>query len=481
MSQVCVRFAPSPSGFLHMGNIRTALFNYLFARHEGGRFLLRIEDTDRETSTPENERVIIETMEWLGLGWDGEITRQSEHKARHLEEIDRLLTEGHAYRCRCTPEELEQRRKAAEASGGNRRYDGTCRDKNHPDDGTPFCVRLRTPQEGETAFQDRIKGDIAIANAEVDDIIILRTDGNPIYNFAVTVDDHDMGVTDVIRGDGHLVNTVPQILLVQALGYDIPRFAHLPLVLDTDKKPLAKRRGAKAVLEYRDEGYLSDAVVNYMARLGWGYGDQEFFPREELIEKFTLESVQSSAATYDPQKMEWLNGEHIRNHSDAEILEMLENYSATSGDGGLSTGGLAHLPDGKGFLIESVKERARTLREMMEKCRFCLVDTVEIEEKAGRKFLKEKSLVPLREIVTFIEARTDEPTGEEWMELLSGLMEKYELKMRALVQPVRVALTGGTVSPPIDRVLILLGKDRIRERLAAAIEIVEAKCESGEG
>ncbi|MFH1737779.1 MAG: glutamate--tRNA ligase [bacterium] len=472
MSDVCVRFAPSPSGFLHMGNVRTALFNYLFARHEGGRFLLRIEDTDQETSTPDNERVIIETMEWLGLEWDGEMTRQSEHKDRHLEEAARLLAEGRAYRCRCTPEELELKRKAAEAAGRERKYDGTCRDKNHVDDGTRFCIRLKAPREGGTTFRDAIKGEVTVQNSEVDDIIIIRSNGSPIYNFAVVIDDHDMGITHVIRGDGHLTNTIPQILLYQALGYDVPRFAHLPLVLAPDRKPLAKRRGAKSILEYRDEGYLAGAVMNYMARLGWGHGDQEYFTPEELIEKFLLEAVNNASATYDPKKMEWLNGEHIRNCENDRLLDLLNEYLVSVGEKSLSTVELPHLPNWRTHLIESVKERARTLSEMVEKCRFCLMPEIEIEEKAGKKFLTETIVEHFKEILAFIDAKTEEPTEQEWMDLLSGLLEKYELKMNAIAQPIRVALTGGTVSPPIDRVLILLGKDRIRERLEAALERV---------
>lgn len=470
MSNVCVRFAPSPSGFLHMGNIRTALFNYLFARHESGRFLLRIEDTDRDTSTPESERIILETMKWLGMEWDGEMTRQSQHKERHLEEANRLLAEGRAYRCRCTPEQLESKRKAAEATGRARKYDGTCRDKNYPDDGTPFCVRLSVPREGETTFRDLIKGEIAVQHSEVDDIIIVRTDGGPIYNFAVVVDDHDMGITHVIRGDGHLSNTIPQILLYRALGYEVPQFAHLPNVLAPDRKPLAKRRGAKAVLEYREEGYLADAVVNYMARLGWGHGDQEYFSREDLIKKFSLETVQSASATLDPKKMEWLNGEHIRSRDNEELFNLLEEYLESIGDISLSMVELPHLPDWKTYLIESVKERSRTLNEMIEKCRFCLVPEIEIEEKAGKKFLTEKIVNPFKEILAFIDSKVDEPSEKEWLDLLSGLLEKYQLKMQSLAQPIRVALTGGTVSPPIDRVLLLLGKDRTRERLSAALE-----------
>lgn len=470
MSNVCVRFAPSPSGFLHMGNIRTALFNYLFARREGGWFLLRIEDTDREKSTPENERVIIETMHWLGLEWDGELTRQSQHKERHLEEANRLLAEGHAYRCRCTPEQLELKRKAAEAAGRNRKYDGTCRDKNYPDDGTPFCIRLRVPREGETTFEDLIKGKISVQHSEVDDIIIVRTDGSPVYNFAVVVDDHDMEITHVIRGDGHLSNTIPQILLYQALGYEVPRFAHLPSVLAPDKKPLAKRRGATAVLDYRTEGYLADAVMNYIARLGWGHGDQEYFTRHELTEKFSLDAVNKAPAVSDPAKFEWLNGEHIRRRDSEELYQLFEEY--LENETGISLSGIefAHLPDWKTVLMDSVKERSRTLKEMTGKCQFCIVPHIEMEEKAANKFLTEKIVDPFKEIISYIDSCPSEPSEREWINLLSGLLEKYQLKMRDLAQSIRVALTGGTVSPPIDRVLLLLGKGRVRERLSAALE-----------
>ncbi|HOE10713.1 MAG TPA: glutamate--tRNA ligase [bacterium] len=469
MSQVCVRFAPSPSGFLHVGNVRTALFNYLFARNQGGRFLLRIEDTDEETSTPENERVILETLNWLGLEWDGNMARQSRHRERHLAEANRLLAEGHAYRCRCTPEELELKRHAAEAAGRNRKYDGTCREKNYPDDGTPFCVRLKSPREGETSFHDLIKGDISVRNAEVDDIIIVRTNKSPVYNFAVVVDDHDMEITHVIRGDGHLTNTIPQILLYRALGYTVPECAHLPLVLAPDRKPLAKRRGAKAVLEYKREGYLPDAVVNYMARLGWGYGDQEYFTRQELIEKFSLEGVQAAPAAFDPKKFDWLAGEHIRACDNEKLFRYFSEYLLEFTSYSVNESLFAHLPDWRNSLIESVKERARTLSEMLDKCRFCLVEEVEIEEKAGKRFLTEAIREPIRDVLNFIASSAGEPTEQEWMDCLTAIMEKYQLKMKDMVQPIRVALTGSTVSPPIDRVLILLGKERVRQRLEAAM------------
>ncbi len=470
---VCVRFAPSPSGFLHMGNVRTALFNYLFARNQGGKFLLRIEDTDQETSTPENERIIIDTLNWLGLEWDGDMTRQSAHKDRHIEEANRLLEEGLAYRCRCTPKELELKRKAAEAAGRERKYDGTCRDKDYPDDGTPFCVRLKAPREGETAFTDLIKGEISVQNAQVDDIIIVRTNGSPIYNFAVVVDDHDMGITHVIRGDGHLTNTTPQILLYNALGYDVPQFAHLPLVLAPDRKPLAKRRGAKAILEYREEGCLADAVVNYMARLGWGYGDQEYFTRDELIEKFSIEKVQKASATFDPKKMEWLDGEHIRQKTNEELIELFDEYLREFKGLSLSEAEFPHLPDWKDYLMDSVKERSKTLNEMTEKCRFSLVSELQLDEKASTKFLTEKIAEPFNDVLSFIDAKTEEPSEQEWMDFLSGLLEKHELKMKELAQPIRVALTGGTVSPPIDRVLILLGKERVKQRVTAALAKVD--------
>jgi len=449
--------------------VRTALFNYLFARNQGGRFLLRIEDTDEETSTPENERVILETLNWLGLEWDGDMARQSGHQERHLQEANRLLAEGHAYRCRCTPDELELKRHAAEAAGRSRKYDGTCRGKNYPDDGTPFCVRLKSPREGETSFRDLIKGEISIRNTEVDDIIIVRTNKSPIYNFAVVVDDHDMGITHVIRGDGHLTNTIPQILLYQALGYAVPEFAHLPLVLAPDRKPLAKRRGAKAVLEYRQEGYLPDAVMNYMARLGWGCGDQEYFTRQELIEKFSLPGVQAASAAFDPKKFEWLGGEHIRACDNEKLFCYFSEYLHEFTSHSISESLFSHLTNWKDYLIESVKERARTLNEMLDKCRFCLTEDIEIEEKAGRKFLTDQIREPIREVQEFIASSTGEPTEQQWMDLLNSIMDKYQLKMKDLVQPIRVALTGSTVSPPIDRVLILLGKERIRRRLESAM------------
>jgi glutamyl-tRNA synthetase len=278
-----------------------------------------------------------------------------------------------------------------------------------------------------------------------------------------------MEITHVIRGDGHLTNTIPQIVLYRALGYAVPEFAHLPLVLAPDRKPLAKRRGAKAVLEYKREGYLPDAVVNYMARLGWGYGDQEYFTRQELIEKFSLEGVQAAPAAFDPKKFDWLAGEHIRACDNEKLFRYFSEYLLEFTSYSVNESLFSHLPDWRNYLIESVKERARTLSEMLDKCRFCLVEEVEIEEKAGKRFLTEAIREPIRDVLNFVASSAGEPTEQEWMDCLTAIMEKYQLKMKDLVQPIRVALTGTTVSPPIDRVLILLGKERVRRRLEAAM------------
>ncbi len=436
-------------------------------------FLLRIEDTDQETSTPENERVIIETLQWLGLDWDGEIKRQSEHKQRHIQEANRLLEEGHAYRCRCTPEELERKRNAAEAEWPCPQIRWRCRDKNYPDDGTPFCVRLRVPQEGETQFADRIKGDISIKNSEIDDLIIVRTNGSPIYNFAVVVDDHDMGITDVIRGDGHLVYTVPQILLYKALGYSTPRFAHLPLVLAQDKKPLAKRRGAMAVLQYREEGYLSDAVINYMARLGWGHGDQEYSHEKNSLRNSPLEAVQTASAAYDPKKMEWLN---CRAYPANESDHLNSLFAGELAKQGIIDEARTSQPDFLKWLSSltaSIQERSKTMVEMVEKSAFVFRDTVEYEEKAVKKELKAHARGVFEDMLAAIDAfESETPSAEEWDAVIAKIMEQRELNMRKVAQPLRVGLTGGTVSPPIDAVMVTLGKEKVKERLTKALEMV---------
>jgi glutamyl-tRNA synthetase len=320
-----VRFAPSPTGTLHIGGARTALFNWLFARHEGGVFILRIEDTDRERSTEEHTQSILEGMKWLGLDWDEGPYHQTDRFDLYREHVDRLLKEGKAYRCYCSPEELEEKRKAMLAAGRKPKYDGTCRERtDHPD--LPFAIRLKAPQTGTTAVDDICKGHVEFENKELDDLIIARSDGTPTYNFTVVVDDVTMNITHVIRGDDHLNNTPRQVLIYEALGYSTPLFAHLPMIHGPDKKKLSKRHGATSVIEYEDMGFLSDAMVNYLARLGWSYKDQEIFSREELIEKFDLSVVGKSPSIFDMEKLGWVNSQHLLKYTDDQLVDLTKPF-----------------------------------------------------------------------------------------------------------------------------------------------------------
>lgn len=474
---VRVRFAPSPTGHLHVGGVRTALFNYLYAHHCGGRFLLRIEDTDRERSLPEYEQGILEGLRWLGLDWDEEPIRQSARVERHTAEALRLLEDGHAYRCRCTPEELEAMREAQKAAKVPMGYDRRCRDKNWPDDGkTPFTVRLKMPIEGQTVIHDPIKGDIVVENAELDDLIILRTDGTPTYNFAVVVDDCDMKITHVVRGDDHTTNTFKQINIYQALGYELPVFAHLPQVFGTDKKKLSKRHGATDILAYREMGYLPEALVNFLVRLGWAHGDQEVFTKQELIEFFDIKDVNASPAVFDPAKLEWLNGEYIRRKSLSELTDIFQaellRRNLLRGNRILEPGFRPWLET----LTASLQERSKTLVEMVEMSAFCLNEEVIYDEKIVKKEFKPYVRDVFNDVLHTLKMIGDkEPTADEWKTIIHDVMMHRDLNMKKVAQPLRIGVTGGTVSPPIDSVLVTLGKDCVRKRLQHALTLIPAE------
>ncbi|MGB1581667.1 MAG: glutamate--tRNA ligase, partial [Nevskiales bacterium] len=315
------RFAPSPTGYLHVGGARTALYSWLYARHHGGRFVLRIEDTDRERSTPESIQAILDGMAWLGLDSDAEPVYQTQRFDRYAEVMQKLLDEGKAYRCYCTREEIDEMREQAMARKEKPRYDGRCRDRSEPREGVEPVIRFKNPTEGEVVINDLVRGEIRIRNTELDDLIIARSDGTPTYNFVVVVDDADMGITHVIRGDDHINNTPRQINILEAIGAEPPAYAHLPMILGSDGKRLSKRHGAVSVLAYRDEGYLPQALLNYLLRLGWSHGDQEVFSREEMIELFDLKAVQKAAASFDPDKLNWLNQQHMMSLPPAEVVK----------------------------------------------------------------------------------------------------------------------------------------------------------------
>ncbi len=465
-NQTITRFPPSPSGYLHLGGARTALFNWLYARHRSGRFVLRVEDTDVSRSTKASVDAIFEALEWLGIDWDEGPYFQSQRSDVYKEYINRLLASGNAYYCTCSAERLEQVRQKAMQSGGKPKYDGTCREKGLEwSEGA--VVRFKAPLAGTTLVSDRIRGNIAFNNTELDDFIIQRSDGTPTYNLAVVVDDITMNINTIIRGDDHLNNTPKQIQLYEALDCEVPGFAHVPMVLGPDKTRLSKRHGAMSVTAYRDMGYHPDAMVNYLVRLGWSHGDQEFFTRDELVEKFNLEHVGRSAGVFDQEKLLALNAEHIRASANEALAEHLIPFLLEKG---IDAAAGNHLYN----VIETLKNRSKTFVEMADAAEFYFVDRVAYEEKAARKFLKPGILAPLKEITAELE-QTDALDQETLEPIFQQVMDKHELKLGKIAQPMRVALTGKTVSPGIFEMIEVLGKAEVVSRLKDAIEYIESR------
>lgn len=467
---VRVRFAPSPTGYLHIGGARTALFNWLYARHEGGKFVLRIEDTDRSRSTEEYIEAIVEGMRWLNLEWDEGPHRQTDRFDVYRRYIDRLVKEGKAYHCYCSPEELEQRRQEALAQGKPQKYDGRCRSLKEPVPGRIPAVRFKMPQEGQTVVNDLIRGSVVFDNSQLDDLIIMRSDGTPTYNFVVVVDDMDMKITHVIRGDDHLNNTPKQIHIYKAFGYEIPEFAHLPMILGSDKARLSKRHGATSVMAYKDMGYLSDGLVNYLVRLGWSYGDREVFTREELIKYFSFDSVGKSSAIFNPEKLLWLNSQYMISASNKVLAELVMPFLVKNGT--ISEGQKIDMK----WLSKAVailKERSKTLIELAYSLRYYIMEGVEYNEKAKTKFLNEKSLLYLIELKNNLASITDF-LAPEIEKVFKTIIEKHGIKLGNLAQPVRVAITGGTESPGIFEVLEIVGKEKTLGRLGKAINTIES-------
>jgi glutamyl-tRNA synthetase len=464
-SNIRVRFAPSPTGALHIGGVRTSLFNWLFARHHGGKFILRIEDTDQTRSTDESIKIILDGMRWLGLDWDEGPFRQTERMEIYREHVERLLKAGKAYYCYCTPEELEARRKQALAAGKPPKYDRTCRSLTAPVPGRTPAVRFLSSDEGQTIVRDLIRGAVTFENQQLDDLIIQRSDGLPTYNFAVVVDDVTMRISHVIRGDDHLNNTPRQIQLYQALGYEPPEFAHLPMILGPDKTKLSKRHGATAVTEYIDLGYLPEALVNYLARLGWSHGDQEIFSRSELIEKFSLESVGKAPSVFNPEKLLWLNHHYIQHADPGRLAGLL--LDLLKKDGVIAAGGEPDLEWLK-KLVTILTERSHTIVEMKAAAVPFIADEISMDEKARTKHLTPDVAPLLAELAGRM--KDVEPfTHAEIEKVFSALVAERGLKLGKLAQPVRVALTGGTVSPGIFEVLEVMGKAKALKRIEAAI------------
>ena len=464
--EVRVRFAPSPTGFLHIGGVRTALFNWLFARHFNGKFILRIEDTDHERSTEDSIQEIIESMQWLGLDWDEGPFRQTERHSLYTQKVQELLDSQKAYRCYCTAEELEHRRKMAQDQGAKPKYDGKCRSRTEFPEGAPHVIRFKCPQEGQVVINDILRGNVSFDLAEQDDFIILRTDGSPTYNFVVVVDDADMRISHVIRGDDHLSNTPRQALMYDALNFPRPQFAHISMILGEDKSRLSKRHGATATLAYRDMGYLPNALINFLARLGWSHGDQELFSIDELIKHFTLQHVTTSAAVFNPEKLTWVNEQWIQRLMPSELVDPFE--AALIKESILSEGH-GKSKDERIKVIPSLHQRAKTLVEMAHGAEFYLKDEVTFDEKAKAKFLKPE-VKPLFETLVAGLETMEELLDHDVVELLfKKTVEDAGLKLGKLAQPVRVALTGKTASPGIYDVVLLLGKEKTIERLKNAL------------
>lgn len=463
---VRTRFAPSPTGYLHIGGARTALFNWLYARKHGGRFILRIEDTDRERSTRESVNAILESMAWLGLDYDEGPYFQSERFDRYQEVIRRLLQEGKAYYCYCTKDELEAMRQEQMARKEKPRYDGRCRHRTGPRPGVEPVVRFRNPDTGEVVIEDLVRGRVVFSNRELDDLIIARSDGTPTYNLTVVVDDLDMQITHVIRGDDHLNNTPRQINILRALAADPPCYAHVPMILGEDGARLSKRHGAVSVLEYRDRGYLPEALLNYLVRLGWAHGDQEVFSVDEMIHLFDVKQINKSAATFNPAKLLWLNHYYLMHSNPLHVAHHLRWH----------LGRLGIDPDQGPDLVDLVlalRERSKTLEEMAANSVFCYRDFASYDEQAAAKYLTGESLRVLRMLYQQLE-QLDCWEPEKLHQVVLATAERLGEKLGKVAQPLRVALSGGSVSPPIDLTLYLLGREKTLARIARAIDYIQS-------
>ncbi|MFQ5580873.1 MAG: glutamate--tRNA ligase [Nitrospiria bacterium] len=468
MNQVRVRFAPSPTGFLHVGGARTALFNWLFARHAKGKFFLRIEDTDLSRSTDEAIEAIFDGMRWLGLDWDewegsgGSPVRQTARFEVYREKVEYLLAQGKAYRCYCSAEELAARRKEALKARKVPRYDGRCRHLSAPDPERPAAIRFKASSEGEIIVDDLVKGKVVFDSKTVDDLIIMRSDGTPTYNFCVVVDDVDMHISHVIRGDDHLNNTPRQIQLYEALGYAQPEFGHLSMILGSDKSRLSKRHGATSVQQYREEGYLPEAMVNYLVRLGWSHQDQELFTLAEMIEKFSMANVGSSAAIFNPDKLLWINANYIKSGQVERTAQLIHPHLVRRG---IVASQLD--PDHLLKVVTALRERSRTLEEMAESAFYFFSDKIAFDDKA-QKFLTVENLPILRAVRQKLDATAFE--HDPLRDAFKSVSESMDKKLAKVAQPVRAAVTGKTVSPGIFDVLEILGKKRTLARLDVQID-----------
>lgn len=461
------RFAPSPTGFLHVGGARTALFCYLEARHSGGTFVLRIEDTDRERSTEASVQAILDGMQWLGLEWDEGPIYQTQRFDRYAEVIKEMLADGRAYHCYCSRERLDKLREDAMAAGLKPRYDGHCRNLQQAPEGIEPVVRFRNPDDGEVSFDDRVRGTISISNSELDDLVIARPDGTPTYNFTVVVDDMDMSITDVIRGDDHINNTPRQINIYRALGAEPPRFAHVPMILGDDGARLSKRHGAVGVMQYRDDGYLPEALLNYLVRLGWSHGDQEVFSLDEMVELFSIDDVNRKASAFNTSKLDWLNEHYMKSLPPERVAQELAWHFE---DQGIDAAEGPSLED----LVTVQADRVSTLKQMAEQSRVFYQPLEQFDADAAKKHLRPVAQAPLQALVERLES-LDDWQPEALDGAIRSLAEEMELGMGKIAQPLRVALTGTAVSPSIDKTLWLVGKQRSLERIGMALAFIAAR------
>ncbi len=459
------RFAPSPTGFLHVGGARTALFSWLYARRHGGTFVLRIEDTDLERSSAESVNAILEGMAWLGLDYDEGPFYQTQRFERYKEIIGQLMAQGDAYHCYCSKDELEAMREQQRANKEKPRYDGRCRHRSEPVAGVQPVIRFKNPTEGQVVVHDAIRGDVSFSNAELDDLVIARPDGTPTYNLTVVVDDLDMQMTHVIRGDDHLNNSPRQINIFRALGATPPVFAHVPMILGDDGARLSKRHGAVSVMSYRDEGYLPEALLNYLVRLGWSHGDQEVFSLDEMVELFDINDVNRAASSFNTEKLLWLNQHYIKN-SPAEYVA--KHLSWHLGQLNIDPAEGPALPK----VVELLRERAKTLKELAESCQYFYRDIRDYDEKAARKHLAADSL-PILEDILLRFKNLNEWQATAIHHEVQECAAAHEVGMGKVAQPIRVALTGNTISPSLDVTLELAGRLRTESAIEAAIAFIK--------
>ncbi|MGB5178086.1 MAG: glutamate--tRNA ligase [Gammaproteobacteria bacterium] len=462
------RFAPSPTGYLHVGGARTALFSWLHARKHGGKYVLRIEDTDLQRSTAESINAILEAMTWLGLDYDEGPFYQTSRFDRYNEVIDELLQQNLAYRCNCSRERLEALREGQMQRKQKPRYDGHCRNRS-VDTGEPHVIRFRSPPEGSVVIDDQVRGKIVFQNNELDDLIIRRTDGSPTYNLTVVVDDLDMGITDVIRGDDHVNNTPRQVNILKALGKEPPRYAHVPMILGDDGSRLSKRHGAVNVMEYRNQGILPEALLNYLVRLGWSHGDEELFTIDQMVEYFDIRDVNKAASAFNTEKLLWINQHYIKNADPARLARLLSPHL---GDLGIDPASGPDLVD----VVSEQQERARTLVEMAEISAFFYQDYEDFDEKAARKHLKPVAREPLQQVREQL-AALDEWEADKLHQVVIDVAEQLGLNMGKVAQPLRVSVVGRAASPGIDATLKLVGREACLRRIDRALEYINIRAD----